>query len=189
MSMAIATREELSSDEQTDVAKTRAAGAARVFLLHKFPIESPQVEVGGGEFYSNTIPKRKCFFAALAHDAVIFFVEHIVISAERSQANESFRLGFLFFDIHAPFVDTGNYSFECLPNFSLHKFNLLVFNGLALGFGCFDLPFGGVHREALILLKLRIRNSGAAQVVAHDTVYQHIRVAADGGGEVRVVFE
>ena len=76
---------------------------------------------------------------------------------------------------------------ELLTHLVLHEFHQLVLDALALRLGRNVLALGGVLAfQGVIVLGGRF---AAGKVLGQQAVHHHVRIAADGGGEVRIVGE
>ena len=102
---------------------------AASFLLDQKAVNRSFFQVGRADFEFDLVSQPEFLFGFLAHQAIIFLVQDIIIVAQVSDFHHSFGSGIFFFDINAPLGDAGDCPVKNLADFVLHKFNLFIFLG------------------------------------------------------------
>ena len=86
------------------------------------------------------------------HDAVVFFVELVIVSFQLVDRNKSFAFGVIQFHVETPLRYTGDRSYEILAQFVAHELDLLILDGSSLCIGGDLFHVGAMFTHLLVLL-------------------------------------
>ena len=117
----------------------------------------------------------------------VLLVKYKIILGHTADGDHPFNLRRFHLHIDSPFRQAADCAVEFLSDIILHIFHKLVFHALALGVSRQLLPHRGVL--ALVFVCQFVLILSSLRIDVEETVYHHIGVAPDGGGEVGVVFE